>query len=80
VTNPHRSQNQQADEDRGIRALVASFVARGKLAQAEADRAIASSRSVAGAQQKLNAAVDKLKQADEEADGGTRIFAKITPT
>ena len=49
----------EADEERGIRALVASFVQSDQLTQIEADLAVASSRSVAGAKQKLNAALSR---------------------
>jgi hypothetical protein len=52
------------DEDRGIQAVVGIYVQSGQLSKAQADLAVASSLSVVGAREQLNAAVRELMYAD----------------
>ena len=52
------------DEDRGIQAVVDIYVQSGQLSKAEADLAVASSLTVVGAREQLNAAVREKMNAD----------------
>ena len=66
-----------ADSIGGIQAAADSFVQSGKLSKGQADLAVASSLTVAGAQRKLNAAVNKQKQLKKKAEKEKKEKAKM---